>query len=146
MYIQANDKEEAQGGEEDNCVKTAGSKRERLKSSENEPKKKKFARFENNRILKSDISFVGLQNKKNDCWLNTLVQCIYNLPIKNCLLDATKGQNDKPLTKALTNVLSKMESLGSGSFYPAELHDVFQFELNYVNGDFFTTFCCTSNN
>ena len=66
-------------------------KRKRANSSETDPKDKKFMKFENNlHTSGSNINFVGFQNRKNDCCLNSLVQCMNNLPIKNCLLDNIK--------------------------------------------------------
>jgi hypothetical protein len=66
-------------------------KRKRANSSETDPKDKKFMKFENNlHTSGSNINFVGFQNRKNDCCLNSLVQCMDNLPIKNCLLDNIK--------------------------------------------------------
>jgi ubiquitin C-terminal hydrolase len=125
-------------------------KRKRVNSSETDSKDKKFMKFENNlHTSGSNINFVGLQNRKNDCWLNSLVQCMNNLPIKNCLLDNIKESSESPLTTALTSVLSKIDSLGNhGSFYPKELHDAFQCELQYAPGEqcdiheSFTSLCC----
>ena len=100
--------------------------------------------------LKSHSHFIGLP-KKNHCWLNTLVQCINNLPLRICLLDAIKTLDDSALVTALTNVLSEMNSVSSGTIYPTELHEALQTKLNYPPGgqndihEVFTTLCCTQN-
>ncbi|CAB4032869.1 ubiquitin carboxyl-terminal hydrolase 26 29 37, partial [Paramuricea clavata] len=125
-------------------------KRKRVNSSETDSKDKKFMKFENNLHTSESNDFVGLQNRKNDCWLNSLVQCMNNLPIKNCLLDNVKESSESPLTTTLTSVLSKIDSLSNhGSFYPKELHNAFQCELQYAPGEqcdiheSFTSLCCS---
>ncbi|CAB4035484.1 kDa in NOF-FB transposable element, partial [Paramuricea clavata] len=121
-----------------------------VNSSETDSKDKKFMKFENNLHTSESNDFVGLQNRKNNCWLNSLVQCMNNLPIKNCLLDNVKESSESPLTTALTSALSKIDSLGNhGSFYPKELHNAFQCELQYAPGEqcdiheSFTSLCCS---
>ena len=148
---EANDKEDTTD-EETMCVKNIGNKRQRVSSIGTDRKKKRIARFGNVVCAsKSDPRFVGLQNKKNDCWLNTLVQCINNLPLRICLLDAIKAMDDSALVTALTNVLSEMNSVSSGAIYPTQLHEALQIQLNYARGEqndiheIFTTLCCTQD-
>ena len=116
-----------------------------------------FEHLMNSKFMKSEydtftslnnINFIGLQNKRNDCWLNSLVQCISYLPVKKNLLDSVKQVHGSPITRALTDVLSKMDSLGTGCFYPKQLHIAFQKELQYAAGEqndiheSFTSLCC----
>ena len=72
----------------------------------------------------NDVQFVGLQNKRNNCWLNSLVQCLNSLPLRLRLLDEIKEKMVSEVTSALMNVISRMEyaSSSKATLYPSELH------------------------
>ena len=75
--------------------------------------------------------YKGLLNKGNDCWLNTMLQCINHLTSRNTVL-ACANKNISPLVPALIKVMRKMEWSKSIPVYPDELHSVFQRQCNYL--------------
>ena len=81
------------------------------------------------------LKFVGLRNKKNDCWLNSLVQCIYSLPLRSRLLDDIKRNTQCKVTSALINVISNMMYTTSTPLYPIDLHEAIQEQYNLVSGE-----------
>lgn len=102
-------------------------------------KRKKLEEFEetiNNceKNTENYMNFVGLR-KKNDCWLNSLIQCIYSLPLKSCLLDDVKKTTKCKVTSALINVISNMVYPKSASFYPSDLHQAIQEQYSLVPGE-----------
>ncbi len=94
--------------------------------------------------------FVGLQNRSNSCWLDTLVQCINSLPQRLYLLDERKKNTQCKVTSALLNVISKMHYSSNKSFHPSELYKaMLQDEYNLTAGEqqdiqeMFTFLCST---
>ena len=81
------------------------------------------------------LKFVGLRNQKNDCWLNSLVQCIYSLPLRSRLLDDIKKNTQCKVTSALINVISNMMYTTSTPLYPIDLHEAIQEQYNLVPGE-----------
>ena len=93
--------------------------------------------------------FVGLHNRRNSCWLNTLVQCNNSLPLRLYLLDEIKNTPMSRVTSALTNVISKMDYASNATFYPIELHQAIEEEYSLSSGEqqdileIFTLICST---
>jgi ubiquitin C-terminal hydrolase len=125
------------GDEEDNDKRDISTKRKSSTQSSIKSKRKKL----NELINSSDDEdvdlekFVGLRNKRNDCWLNTLVQCMNSIPLRICMLDEMKKNTKCKVTSALMKVISKMTYVLNGSFYPHELHKAIQDEYKLVPGE-----------
>ena len=75
--------------------------------------------------------FTGLVNKRNDCWLNCLLQCFNALPIRHNLLNGIKDSNST-VTAAITKVMKDMDPNEKSSIYPGELHRAMQNRYNVV--------------
>jgi ubiquitin C-terminal hydrolase len=79
--------------------------------------------------------YVGLVNRQNSCWLNTLIQCINSLPLRTQLVDEIKNKTACKVTSALMQVISKMDHHGlNAAFYPIELYQAMQDEYSFVAG------------
>ena len=108
QWIYAQESEQHLGDIKESGKERAG-KRKKALYFEHDSIPSKFMKLKDDKFTSiNNINFVGLQNKKNNCWLNSLVQRINCLPVKNCLLDAIKEPHISPLSRALTNILSKM--------------------------------------
>ena len=106
---------------------TKGKRNENLKNDEaSDPKKDVKITAEWCEYL-----YKGLLNRGNDCWLNTLLQCINHLTVRNTIL-ACANKNISPLVSALIKVMRKMEWSKSIPIYPDELHSVFQRQCHYI--------------
>ena len=64
--------------------------------------------------------FTGLVNKRNDCWLNCLLQCFHALPLRDTLLERIKNENEWNVTATSAKVMSDMECSKNASIYPTE--------------------------
>ena len=73
----------------------------------------------------------GLKNKGNDCWLNSLIQCINVLNIN---LPESENFVPDPVACALKSVLNRLNRDTKSPFYPQELHNVFRTHFGYVKG------------
>ena len=91
--------------------------------------------------------FTGLVNKRNDCWLNFLLQCFNALPLRRNLLDGMKDVCVSNVTAAITKVMNDMDCNKHSSIYPGELHRAMQNRYNIVANEqrdiheSFTTIC-----
>ena len=91
----------------------------------------------NSKKLNSDMGewcqyqYKRLLNKGNDCWLNTMLQCINHLTIRNMIVKSA-SKRISPLMSALIRSMRKMEGHKASSMYPDELHNVFQDQINYT--------------
>lgn len=91
--------------------------------------------------------FTGLVNKRNDCWLNCLLQCFNALPLRRNLLDGMKDVCVSNVTAAITKVMNDMDCNKHSSIYPGELHRAMQNRYNIVANEqrdiheSFTTIC-----
>ena len=56
----------------------------------------------------SEYLYKGLQNKCNDCWLNSMLQCINHLTIRNTIIESS-DKDISPLVSALIVAMKKME-------------------------------------
>mgnify|MGYP002803810279 CR=1 FL=1 len=74
--------------------------------------------------------YKGLQNKGNDCWLNSMLQCINHLTIRNRIIESS-DKDISPLASALIEAMKKMEKRKAIPFYPDELHSIFQRQFFY---------------
>ncbi len=72
-----------------------------------------------------------LQNKGNDCWLNTLLQCLNHLTIRETIVKSPT-KDISPLVSALMISMRKMEKHKAIPIYPNDLHDVFQQQFHYI--------------
>ena len=72
-----------------------------------------------------------LQNNGNDCWLNTMLQCINHLTIRDTI-GKSLNKNISPLISALIRAMKKMKRHIAIPFYPQDLHNLFQMQFNYV--------------
>ncbi len=145
-WIYKHDADKDENGKQDSRAK-------RRSSSPSPPRSnpKKFNEFINSLDdEEKDVSkFVGLQNRSNSCWLNTLVQCINSLPQQLYLLDERKKNTQCKVTSALLNVISKMDYSSNKTFHPSELYKAMQDEYNLTAGEqqdiqeMFTFLCST---
>ena len=78
----------------------------------------------------SQYLFKGLQNKGNDYWLNSMLQCINHLTIRNTIIESSDKDISPPVS-ALIVAMKKMEKHEAIPFYPEELHSIFQRQFFY---------------
>ena len=104
-------------------------------SKEDKRKQKNASRSSNknanNSIPKVSYVIKGLKNKGNDCWLNSLIQCINVLNIN---LPESENFVPDPVACALKSVLNRLNRDTKSPFYPQELHNVFRTHFGYVKG------------
>ena len=67
----------------------------------------------------------GLQNKGNDCWLNSLLQCINHMTIRKAIMESAR-KSISPL------ILTLIQSMKATPFYPVALHEIFQNQFHYI--------------
>ena len=90
----------------------------------------------------------GLQNKGNDCWLNTLLQCLNSLPCKTSLT-AEEERCVTPVIFSMIHTLRKLNQLNEQAFYPDMLHHCFHGQFHYTPGEqndiheSFSRLCCS---
>lgn len=82
----------------------------------------------NNSTAKVSNVIRGLKNKGNDCWLNSLIQCINSLNI------VIPENTSDLVASALKSTLNKLNSGSKSPFYPQELLNVFRRHFGYEKG------------
>ena len=80
-----------------------------------------------NSIAKGGNAIRGLKNKGNDCWLNSLIQCINPL---NIVIPENTSDSDL-VASALKSTLKKLNCDIKSPFYPQEILNVFRSHFGY---------------
>ncbi|XP_046845636.1 ubiquitin carboxyl-terminal hydrolase 17-like protein C [Xenia sp. Carnegie-2017] len=73
----------------------------------------------------------GLINKGNDCWLNSLLQCLHALKVE---YPETTTKCNPTVVKVLNKTLRILKNTNDKPLYPQQLHDIFNKYFGYASG------------